>query len=462
METMEIAELAIKSEREILPYLNAENGFDSNKREKWRNKIRYSKNISDLRYNIQKINEIVNVGEVINKILNLTDDNRRETLLKAYNNLLDLIQTYIDIDEKYKKIIAIWIIGTYFHKQFETYPYLFLNAMRGSGKTRTLKLISSLIPNGKLIVSLNEAVLFRTAKHSSFCIDEFEGVGGKDKNALRELLNGAYKKGVGVERAKKVKIGNIEDYVIEKYDVFTPVAMANIWGMEDVLGDRCISVVLEKSERKDITKLCEDFSPSNPKIKEILDLFSVVSVDVESIKNIYRNWNNYYLTHTLTTHTTHTTHTTLTTLHDKFYNRLIETKVEGRHFELFLPLFISAYLIDEEILDDIINIAEEIVNEKKKEDIMMNKDMALYDFVSQRDLTLNYITIIDLLKDFREYLQQESDETRDWLNSQWMGRALRRLNLIIDKRRIARGVEVILNVEKAKNKMKYFRGESKE
>jgi hypothetical protein len=38
-----------------------------------------------------------------------------------------------------------------------------------------------------------------------------------------------------------------------------------------------------------------------------------------------------------------------------------------------------------------------------------------------------------------------------------MGRALKRLNLIIDKRRIAKGIEVTLNIEKAEQKLSMFK-----
>jgi len=85
-----------------------------------------------------------------------------------------------DIEEQHYKIIALWIIGTYFHKQFATYPYLFFNAPKSSGKSRLLKLVASLSWNGRYLISISEAVLFRTASKRTFCIDEFERVGSKE------------------------------------------------------------------------------------------------------------------------------------------------------------------------------------------------------------------------------------------------------------------------------------------
>ncbi len=135
--------------------------------------------------------------------------------------------------------------------------------MKGSGKTRILNLITNLAKNGKHLISLSEAVLFRTASNSTFCIDEFERIAGKEKQALRELLNAGYKKGMAVERAKKVTFQggqfSNEKYKIERYELYCPIAMANIWGMEEVLADRCISLVLEKSSNKKITRILENF-----------------------------------------------------------------------------------------------------------------------------------------------------------------------------------------------------------
>jgi len=73
------------------------------------------------------------------------------------------------------------------HSQFMTFPILFINAMRGSGKSRFLNLSSNLANQGIYVHSnLTEAVAFRTK--GSLFIDEFESLGSKEKQTLRELL----------------------------------------------------------------------------------------------------------------------------------------------------------------------------------------------------------------------------------------------------------------------------------
>jgi len=216
---------------------------------------------------------------------------------KCYEKIIEILSKYVDMNEEQKKIIAVWIMGTYFHEQFNTYPYLFFNAMRGSGKTRTLKLISSLGAKGDGSVqnNLTDAVLFRIPRGTTTCIDEVEQIGHRDKQTLRELLNSAYKKGMKVKRMKKVHKDKEEKQEVEVFEPYFPIALANIWGMDEVLGDRAITLVLEKSNHQSITKMIEDFDTNTEilEIKRTLTQFSDVS-DVTLPKKTYiQHWNTY-------------------------------------------------------------------------------------------------------------------------------------------------------------------------
>ena len=57
---------------------------------------------------------------------------------------------------------------------------------------------------------------------------------------------------------------------------------------------------------------------------------------------------------------------------------------------------------------------------------------------------------------FRQEVDYDAEQER-WLNYYWFGKALKRLNLIANKRRVGSGREVILNIEKAKEKMIIFK-----
>jgi len=371
-------------------------------------------------------------------------DKNKEDWREFYFGTIDILKKYCDLKEEYYPIISLWIIGTHFHEQFYTYPYLFINAMKGSGKTRLLKLIKVLSKDGDMLNSLTEAVLFRTK--GTLCIDEFEGVSRAGRENLRELLNSAYKKGTKVKRLKRKRTQEGEEQVIEEFNVYRPICIANIWGMESVLGDRCIPLILEKSVVSRITKLVEVFEQDSiyTRLSEIskgkCSLCSVVMSE-----NIYTEWNNYITTNYTTTPTNN-----YIKLH--LFKKMDESGIDGRHLELALPLLIIADFLGEEILENAIKIMLEIIKTKKEDEFIENTDVSVIDFVSQYT-TEGFVGIKELTHDFKAFIQI-GDE---WLNDRWVGRALKRLNLIKKKKRLSSGIYVVLDITKAQEKIKIFR-----
>lgn len=403
--------------------------------------------------------ELNGLGEEIN------EEDARQKLGICYEGIIRILKKYLDLPEDYYPIISLWIIGTYLHDNFETFPLLFINATKGSGKSRLLKLIQSLSWNGKIVLDLREAVLFRTAKNGTICIDEFEGVGKKENGTLRTLINASYKKGTAVERMKKVTKQGQEEQVVERFDLYTPVVMANIWGMDDVVADRCINVILEKSSDPSRVKLIEDFD-RNPFIKSIRAQLNELQCSLCSVvtkKNIVNAWNVYvedkYIT-TLTTFNTYNTETTQTTPNlDNLdlFNKIDNTGIDGRNLELFFPLFIVSRVISEELFDNILNLSKKIVTSKKTEEYAESKDVSLVDFISkQEEWRGQFISIHDILKTFKLVASEDPEEER-WLNTRWTGRALTRSKLIISKRRLGKGVEVMLDIDKAKVQLKRYK-----
>jgi hypothetical protein len=412
-----------------------------------------------------------------------------ELLREIYKRMIVAHDQYFDDSEANRTITNIWTIGTWMFSEFNSYPRLYFNAMRGSGKTRKLKYIESLAFNGKLQSNLSEAVLFRTAKNSTILIDEAEGISSKEKGALRELLNAGYKKGNRVLRMKKVKIEGREEQVAEAFDLYSPVALANISGLEDVLSDRSISLVLEKSNNPLKINLIEDFD-TNPFIQDLKRTFQLIQCNlcslcslcsrnsVVSVNTIQTHWNIYTLTtlNTYNTYNTLTTHPPLTVdtslkkqfpFNDildewelKMFEKIKNANINGRPLELYFPLFIISQLIGDEVLDELIHIARLKVCDKKKDDTIENKDVALYDFISRKNETLEYFSITELTHNFKEFYFDDEDHT--WMNTRWFGRALKRLNLIRDKVRHSKGWRVQLHISRAKEKMKMFKIEEED
>lgn len=388
-------------------------------------------------------------------------DEGNEKLREAYLNLIDFIKEYMDMDEDSCKITSIWCMGTYFHEQFETYPYLFYNAMRGSGKTRMLKIIANVanLGDGTIQNDMKEAVLFRMIRNKILCIDEFENVGAKDKQTLRQILNSAYKKGMKIVRMKKVKKFDGESFETEEFEPYMPIAMANIWGMDEVLGDRAITLILEKSSNPAVTKKIEDFK-NNPKILKVRTILEQCSlVQCCFSKSYIKDWNNYidskYSINYITTHTHN-----YTKQHNKeevFFSKIDDAGIDGRNFELILPLLIVAKMIGEDIFEDILRVSKEVVSNKKEGEFENSKDVALYDFISTKeDMNLEFTAVKDITSGFRDFVDEPKDKD-SYLNEKWMGRALKRLGLVIKSKRTHKGMSVILNTVKAKNKIRMFK-----
>lgn len=389
---------------------------------------------------------------------------------KSYESILDILSYYVDLPEDTYKFLAVWIIGTYFHKDFVTYPLLYFNAMKGSAKTRTSKLVNYLSRNGKGMVTNNttEAVLFRHPKHLIMSLDEIERIGQKEMSAIRELLNAVYKKGTKIERTKKVKTKDGEEFIVESFEPFFPLTIANIYGLEEVLQDRAFTVILERSNNPLYTAIIENWD-QRPEIGELKFALSKIS-DVSGVtlrkKNYILHWNDF-IKSSLHTHTPLTTLTTLTALgeeeqelvleKDNLFSKLYSSGIVGRNLELAFPLIVTARLISEEVFDDILRILSEKVETKKDSDYFENTDISLIEFVSQMNRgAFEFISIKEVVREFRDY----TDLHEEWLNERWMGKALIRLNLILEKKKTNRGNKVALNIPKAKEKIMMFqRGE---
>lgn len=371
----------------------------------------------------------------------------QERFLEAYRNLIEILKKYCDWKESYYPIVACWIIGTYFHDKMITYPYLYFNASKESGKSRSVRLITYLSKDGELVNSMTEAVLFRTK--GTLGIDEFERASRKGNENLLELLNSAYKKGVKVKRMKKKKTPEGEEQVVENFDVFRPIVLANIWGMDSVLEDRVLPMYLEKTTRSEVSNLLEiwEFDKKLQKTLEILK-GECSLCNVVSLQNIYVDWNEYLINNYITTGTNN-----YIKLH--LFEKIVKSGIKARMLELSLPLIIVADMIEESVVDEVIKSLKEISLEKSNEAFLENKDVLLVDMISQESLPTKFQSIRTITEKFKQFgMFSDKDE---WINEKWVGRAIKRMLLAKEKKRTERGVEVLLDVEKALDKIKMFK-----
>ncbi len=387
-------------------------------------------------------------------------DDLRLKLGGVYDKLIGIFTKYCDLKPEYYPVIATWVMGTYIHDSFKTYPYLFLNAMKASGKSRLLGLISKMSHEGSVMASPTEATLFRST--GTLGIDEFEKIGRKGSESIQELLNGSYKKGTKIKRMRKAIDKTGEHQEIEEFEIFRPIVMANIWGMDDVLGDRCITLILERSVSP-VTKLMEIWDEDEDIISTLHSLHTLKCMWCMNIglKYVYRSWNNYILdkypnklNYTTTYTTTYTTYIPNNT-YLSFFNKIDESGINGRNLELSFPLFLIANYLSDDNFDEMLKIISEVVIERTKEEFMENNDVSFVDFVSQLP-PHGFLRIKRISNDFKEFLQQDDSEEK-WINPRWCGAALKRHNLILERRRMSVGIEVKLNIKKAQEKILMFK-----
>ena len=370
---------------------------------------------------------------------NLIGDNG---LIRYYKKIKAILQKYMDMPQEHYSLIALWVMGTYLHKQFSTYPYLFFNAMKGCGKTRILRMIGSLAKNGYLVGSITEAVLFRDTQDKTLCIDEVEHLASDEKKNLRNLLNAGYKKGLKVPRMVKVK----DKWESESFDIYCPVAMANIYGMENVLGDRAITFVLEKSNKREITRKIERFE-NEDEMKMVrgglFELTKNMLKDADLFGSISDEWN---------LHVEHKEEEE--SKHNDLFLKIDKTDIESRNLELFLPLFILADICGEDVLDEVIEFSISLVSKRKQQDMEDNTDIQILNFVSKCPNS-EFIAVEEIVKSLRNDLEYDDGQEK-WFNSRFVGRALRRLNLVTASRNTNKRY-VRLDIDKAKEKMVVFR-----
>jgi len=128
--------------------------------------------------------------------------------------------------------------------------------------------------------------------------------------------------------------------------------------------------------------------------------------------------------------------------------------INGRNLELLFPLLLVAYSFSMDVFNELLKYGKDIMEEKTEEELNISVDASLYEFVASRPSNLQYLAIKEIVRDFRTW---HGDE--EWLNEKWMGRALKRLNLIYGSRRVASGRMIILNIPKAIDKAKMFHKE---
>ena len=333
---------------------------------------------------------------------------------EVYESVRQAWQRYIEFDNQdFYDLIALWSIGTYFFHLFNTYPYIYVGGLKRTGKTKILTVASFLCFNAIFTNNISTASLYRLTQSGrcTLLLDETEKLSSKERaEELRNLLLAGYKKGAPVYRTEK-KSG--ERLTPEAFNVYTPKIICNISGIEDVLEDRCIPIIMKRGKNRDIINREPD---------------GAEQAWIKIRDNLYMLYLQYASEFSV----------------DSAHNAVSVAEVKelsSRDLELWRPLLHLAAFFDKynpqlNLSEKIMKLAKEITSEKQTENITETGEYILVQ-------TLLKIVDEDQfypLAEIKKEMAGAFDEVQSWLQTKWIGRALKRLGFK-EKRRVGRGVE---------------------
>jgi len=319
-------------------------------------------------------------------------------------------EMYIEFeDPAIYDFLTLWTIGTYFFHLFNSYPYLYIGGMKQVGKTKLLTLLSLLCHNGIFSNNISTSSAFRLIQSGrcTLLMDETEVLSNPERQVdFRNMLFAGYKKGALVYRTHK------DTLKPEPFEVYAPKAIANIIGIEDVLEDRCITIIMKRGKNLEIVN------------KE-------VPLESEVWQQMRDQLYVFYLSY----------FNELGELSEQV-NFVVEALSE-RELELWKPILALALFFDKYIPNlskHILEFAKQKAEEKKIENLTE---------------TLEYILVQTLLecvkgdgfykvKDIKEAVASCFDEEVRWLTTKWVGNCLRKLGFA-EKRRVGTGYEYFLS-----------------
>ncbi|MEM4591750.1 MAG: hypothetical protein QW555_07980 [Nitrososphaerota archaeon] len=336
------------------------------------------------------------------KILNIDE---REVYQRIVNKILE----YSDVEEYKAKIIALWIIGTYFHQLFDAYPFLFLYGMWQSGKTKMLTLLSKLCFLGTMDIDISEASFFRMAE--DFCptllLDETEYLReGESAKTLKKLIYARYKKSGGYVQ----RVEGERDKQVRNYRVYGPLAIASIRDVDTLIADRCIRLVLLRGlDKEKMNKWPSDEDPDFQAIRDML--YAIMLTKWKRVREIYKD--------------------------------IKCGEMSGREWELWRPLFTIASFVGEDICDIALELSrgklEAMLGEKAEFWIIK----ALLSLVQEERWYSNREIREKILGDIVD--EEERDELKKLLSAERIGKVVTSLGFM--KRRSSAGYEYFLNPE---------------
>jgi|CXWL01.1.fsa_nt_gi hypothetical protein len=183
----------------------------------------------------------------------------------VYTDMLKTLTRYVEFSRpEDAAVLSLYVMMTYVAYAMDSVPYIKLEGVKGSGKTKTCSILSRLAFNAVFTSSLTPAAVTRCVDgtRGALCCDEMEGLSSNGQ--FSQLLNGGYRRGGLVIRAGAKGQLNV-------FSSFGPKILASIEPLNPVLASRTILITL--SPAADQTKArtaVTDSSDDWPRLRGML------------------------------------------------------------------------------------------------------------------------------------------------------------------------------------------------
>lgn len=292
-------------------------------------------------------------------------------------------------------IFALYTMLSYVYPVFDAVPYLHLTGLPGSGKTHAARLLATLAFNGHVEVDPTEASLFRTIEATRGLVvldDQETGVTNRrhSENPFMTIMKVGYKRGGMVTRMER----RGADFVPQTFDVYCPKVITNVFGLEDILADRTIPILMRGLPPNLDRPI--NTSPLQSKVSQPIvdDLFLFAMHHTPKISELANEPSQH----------------------------------QNRTEEIFWPLFVLAMYIDihssEGAERSLLSELSAILEEKKGEREVIKYDtpeatlrLALLNLLENRGKD-DWVSARDIEKEF--YKLHSSPP--NWYNDRWLGR----------------------------------------
>lgn len=331
---------------------------------------------------------------------------------QLFNGIRNAMMEYIDFpDTRQYDFLTLWTIGTYFFPLFNAYPYVHVNGLPDTGKTKLLTLCGCLCFNAKQSGSMTTASLYRKIQNSrcTLLIDEKEDLSNPQRNEefMTILLNG-YKKAGEVVRCDLAST----DFPTMDFEVYGPKMLANIAGLGTTLRSRCITIPMQPTKNKNLA--AKKVITTEKAWKDIRDLLYPF---------LLNNWKN---------------------VRKSYIEIMNETELIDRDWEIWEPILAIARTFSNDLFTEMVELGKEKAKERKDENI----------FTPERDVVEALFEIVDKddfyrLGNIKHQIAWNYDKEPSWLNPKYLANLLRKFGFSVN-RKGNQGYEYFITVSKVK------------